>query len=215
MNNQVNLEKLIKNIQLNIEQGEQVPKLLLHSCCAPCSTYVLEYLSDYFEIIVYYYNPNIFPQEEYQKRAEEQQYLIHKMQAKHPITCIVGDYESELFYDIVKGLENEPECGIRCDKCYELRLRKTRDLANVLGVDYFTTTLTISPLKKADKLNEIGLQLAKDCDVNYLVSDFKKKNGYKRSTEISKEYQLYRQDFCGCIYSKLERDKRKNVWRKN
>lgn len=207
MNPQVILEKKLEEIRRGLEAGEPAPRLLLHSCCAPCSTYVLAYLSDYFEITVFYYNPNIFPLEEYVKRADEQRMLIEKMTPKFPITCVVGDYESERFYAIAKGLEKEPECGLRCDKCYELRLRKTGELAKEVGADYFTTTLTISPLKKAGVLNTIGMQLEQELGVAYLQSDFKKKNGYKQSVELSKEYELYRQNFCGCIYSKLEQEK--------
>ncbi len=207
MNPQLSLQKTLEEIRRCTDAGKPVPKLLLHSCCAPCSTYVLEYLSEYFEIIVFYYNPNIFPREEYEKRAQEQEILIGKMKSKYPITCVIGDYESERFYEISKGLEQEPECGLRCDKCYELRLRKTGELAKRLGVDYFTTTLTISPLKKAAKLNEIGARLEQELKMSYLQSDFKKKNGYKRSTELSGKYDLYRQDFCGCVYSKLERER--------
>lgn len=211
MNAQVELEKVLKEISERIETNGKVPTLLLHSCCAPCSTYVLEYLSEFFRITVFYYNPNITPREEYEKRANEQQVLIEQMHTKYPITCMVGDYESHLFNEIAKGLEDEPECGLRCDKCYELRLRKSGELAKNLGFDYFTTTLTISPLKKALKLNEIGKQLEDEFNVAYLVSDFKKKNGYKRSTELSKEYALYRQEFCGCIYSKMEQERKKKM----
>lgn len=215
MNGQLELEKVLNEIVKGVELDGKVPTLLLHSCCAPCSTYVLEYLSEYFRITVYYYNPNIFPDEEYRKRAKEQQYLISKMTPRYPIECLVGDYESEKFYEIAKGLEQEPECGIRCDRCYALRLRKTGELAKEIGADYFTTTLTISPLKKADKLNEIGQELEAELGVRYLVSDFKKKNGYKRSTEISREHDLYRQDFCGCVYSKMERERSLNFTTKD
>lgn len=206
MNGQLELEKTLAKIEESVEFQEEPPLLVLHSCCAPCSTYVLTYLSEYFRIKVFYYNPNIFPHEEYEKRAKEQQYFIEQMASKYLVECVVGDYESELFYDIAQGLEREPECGLRCDKCYELRLRKTGELAKELGADFFSTTLTISPLKKADKLNEIGMKLEAELGVKYLISDFKKKNGYKQSTMISKEVGLYRQDFCGCVYSKLERE---------
>lgn len=208
MKKQSELEMKLSRIQMETEQSGKPPRLLLHSCCAPCSTYVLEYLSDYFEITVFYYNPNIAPMGEYQKRAREQQYLISQMTTKYPIDCVVGSYESNLFFEIARGLESEPECGLRCDKCYELRLRKTGEFAKILEVDYFTTTLTISPLKKADKLNEIGMRLAEEYQIEYLPSDFKKKNGYKRSTELSKEFRLYRQNFCGCIFSKMEQEKK-------
>ena len=200
MNYQVELERKVKEFE---EQG-QVPTLLLHSCCAPCSTYVIEYLSQYFSITVYYYNPNIAPIAEYEKRAKEQQALITAMPTKYPVSFQLGPYENQKFYEIAKGLEKEPECGKRCDRCYVLRLEQTAMLAKELGVDYFTTTLTISPLKSAVKLNTIGETIGARIGVPYLVSDFKKKNGYKRSTELSKEYNLYRQNFCGCIYSKME-----------
>lgn len=188
-----------------LEEEEKVPKLLLHSCCAPCSSYVLEYLSQYFEITVFYYNPNIFPEEEFYKRIREQERLIREMSAKYPVHFIAGNYDSEKFYAMAKGLEQVPEGGERCFKCYELRLREAAKVAAAGGFDYFTTTLSISPLKNAAKLNEIGERLAAEYQVAYLPSDFKKKNGYKRSTELSREYGLYRQDYCGCIFSKKER----------
>lgn len=201
MNYQKELEKIIKKIG----EENKIPKLLLHSCCAPCSSYVLEYLSNYFEITVYYYNPNISPESEYTKRIYEQQSLIDKLPAKHPITFIAGEYESERFYEMAKGLENVKEGGARCFLCYEMRLRETAKLAKEAEYDFFTTTLSISPLKNAEKLNEIGEKLAEDYGVNYLPSDFKKRNGYKRSIELSKEYNLYRQDYCGCEFSKREK----------
>lgn len=182
-------------------------RLLLHSCCAPCSSYVLEYLRRYFEITVFYYNPNISMEEEYQKRVEEQKRLIaayNKLpDSGYPISVIEGDYEPEVFYAAAKGLEQCPEGGERCFACYELRLEKTARLAKQLGQDYFTTTLTISPLKNAAKLNEIGERLSEAYQIPWLPSDFKKKNGYKRSIELSAEYELYRQNYCGCIYSEV------------
>lgn len=201
MNYQKELDKIINKI----EEENRVPKLLLHSCCAPCSSYVLEYLSGYFEITVYYYNPNISPESEYTKRIYEQQSLIDRLPAKHPITFIAGEYDSDRFYEMAKGLENVKEGGTRCFKCYEMRLRETAKLAKEAEYDYFTTTLSISPLKNAEKLNEIGEKLAKEYGINYLPADFKKKNGYKRSIELSKKYGLYRQDYCGCEFSKREK----------
>ena len=192
------LDETIKKIQLNNE----VPTLLIHSCCAPCSSYCLEYLSEFFKITVLYYNPNIFPVEEYEFRANEQERFINSFPAKNPIKFIKAIYTPEEFYAIAKGLEKEPEGGERCTKCYHLRLEYTVRLAKELGMDYFTTTLSISPLKDAHRLNSIGLELEEIYKVPYLVSDFKKKNGYKRSVELSKEYEMYRQNFCGCIYSK-------------
>ena len=193
------LEKLTKE--------ERVPKLLLHSCCAPCSSYVLEYLSQYFEITVFYYNPNIYPESEYTKRIWEQQKLIDELPAKHPISFMAGPYDKERFYEMASGLEHVKEGGARCMKCYELRLREAAKIAKNAGFDYFTTTLSISPLKKAERLNEIGQRLGEEYEVEYLLSDFKKKNGYKRSIELSKIYGLYRQDYCGCEFSMENSDK--------
>lgn len=198
MNYQKELDKLVQKLS---DDG-RVPKLLLHSCCAPCSSYVLEYLSNYFEITVLYYNPNIFPESEYTKRIWEQQKLIDEMNVKYPISFMAGPYDKEKFYEMAKGLEEVKEGGVRCFGCYELRLRETARIAAQAGFDYFTTTLSISPLKNAEKLNEIGVKLAEEYGVFYLLSDFKKKNGYKRSIELSKQYGLYRQDYCGCEFSK-------------
>lgn len=199
-------------------------KLLLHSCCAPCSSYVLEYLREYFDITVFYYNPNITEDGEYRKRVEEQKRLIaeynrqaeegclagmHSTEKARRIEVIEGDYESDCFYMAAKGLEKCPEGGERCFRCYELRLRKTAELAAEKKFDCFTTTLTISPLKNARKLNEIGEKLGREYGVFFLPSDFKKKNGYQRSIELSAKFGLYRQDYCGCIYSKREREERK------
>ena len=205
MNYQKELEKLIERLS---KEGK-VPKLLLHSCCAPCSSYVLEYLSNHFEITVFYYNPNIFPENEYTKRILEQQTLISDMKVKHPVSFLAGNYDRERFFQIAEGLEHLREGGERCFKCYELRLEEAAKIARDAGFDYFTTTLSISPLKNADKLNEIGTRLADKYGVQYLQSDFKKKNGYKRSIELSSEYGLYRQDYCGCEYSFRDRQKQK------
>lgn len=181
---------------------ETRPRLLLHSCCAPCSSYVLEYLSRYFAITVYYDNPNIFPAEEFHKRAAEQQRLIETMPLSHPVDLIVTEYDSSLFFEMAKGLEQEPEGGARCERCYRLRMEHTARTAKEQGFDYFTTTLSISPLKNAAKLNAIGEELAAQYGVAYLYADFKKKNGYLRSIELSRQYDLYRQDHCGCVYSR-------------
>ena len=199
-----NLSKELDRLIGCISAEDIVPKLLLHSCCAPCSSYVIEYLSQYFAITVFYYNPNISEREEYTKRVEEQKRFISEFPAKNKVNFIEGDYEPEEFYKTVRGLEKEPEGGKRCFKCYELRLRKTAELAKQLGFDYFTTTLTISPLKNSVILNKTGLKVAQDMGTQYLLSDFKKKEGYKRSIELSKEYNLYRQNYCGCVYSKRE-----------
>lgn len=171
MNYQKELDKLVQKLS---DDG-RVPKLLLHSCCAPCSSYVLEYLSNYFEITVLYYNPNIFPESEYTKRIWEQQKLIDDLNVKHPISFMAGPYDKEKFYEMARGLEEVKEGGIRCFGCYELRLRETARIAAQAGFDYFTTTLSISPLKNAEKLNEIGVKLAEEYGVSYLLSDFKKK----------------------------------------
>lgn len=202
-NYQKELDKLISNIA----EDKRSPSLLLHSCCAPCSSYVLEYLSEYFDIALFYYNPNIYPPIEYEKRVNEQRYFIEELnkRAKNKISFIEGKYDCERFYEMARGLENMREGGERCFRCYELRLREAAILARELELDYFTTTLSISPMKNAQKLNEIGERLADEYNVVYLTSDFKKKNGYKRSIELSKEYNLYRQDYCGCVFSARER----------
>nr|WP_207723308.1 epoxyqueuosine reductase QueH [Ruminococcus hominis] len=195
---------------MELKKEEKVPRLLLHSCCAPCSSYVLEYLSQYFEVTVFYYNPNIYPESEYTKRVLEQQKLISEMRFKHPVTFIAGNYDSEKFYNMARGMENVKEGGERCFKCYELRLREAAKIAKNGEYDFFTTTLSISPLKNAQKLNEIGMLLAEEYGIEYLLSDFKKKNGYKRSVELSEQYGLYRQDYCGCVFSMKERKEAKN-----
>ena len=185
-----------------------VPSLLLHSCCAPCSSYVLEYLSQFFEITVFYYNPNITMSEEYRHRTEELKRLLREMPLERPVRLLEGSYQPERFYEVTQGLEQLPEGGERCFRCYELRLREAARIAAEQGCDYITTTLSISPMKRADKLLEIGERVAEEVGVPYLVSDFKKRNGYKRSIELSKMYGLYRQDYCGCIYSKQEAEQR-------
>lgn len=207
MNNQpkINYQKELEKELEKIHKEGKVPKLLLHSCCAPCSSYVLEYLSEYFEITVLYYNPNIYPEDEYVKRVEEQQNFIRAMKGTYPISFAEGNYDTDRFYEMAKGLEAVKEGGERCFRCYELRLRETAVLAAEKGFDYFTTTLSISPMKNAQKLNEIGENLAEEYGVHYLFSDFKKKNGYKRSIELSGEYGLYRQDYCGCVFSMREK----------
>lgn len=256
-NYQKELDKMINRISGKTggwtadEDQIQPPRLFLHSCCAPCSSYVLEYLRAYFRITVFYYNPNISMQEEYRKRAAEQKRLIMAYNAEaerqeqagaysagtgrqeqtgvysaetkqreqtgvhnaeagetdaghrvYPIEIVEGDYEPERFLEMAKGQEQCPEGGARCFDCYEMRLRKTAELALSGGYDYFTTTLSISPLKNAAKLNEIGERLAKEYGVIWLPSDFKKRGGYQRSIELSKEYDLYRQDYCGCVFSR-------------
>lgn len=196
------MEQMIKDYCGN----GKVPKLLIHSCCAPCSSYCLQYLSDYFEITVFYYNPNIYPPEEFNIRAREQERFIREFPTKHPVHFVEGHYDSDKFYEMARGMEDVPEGGKRCFSCYELRLRESAEYAKEHGFDFFTTTLSISPLKNANKLNEIGAMLEMEYGVKYLYSDFKKKEGCKKSTEISKEYQMYRQYYCGCVFSKKQRD---------
>ena len=182
------------------------PTLLLHACCAPCSSYVLEYLSSYFRITLFYYNPNISPESEYRYRVSEVKRLVAEMLPDSDVTVVEGRYDPECFVQAVRGLEGEPEGGKRCRVCFRLRLEEAARQAQNLGCEFFTTTLSISPLKNARALNEIGEELAPIYQTRYLVSDFKKREGYKRSIQLSAEYQLYRQDYCGCIYSKLERE---------
>ena len=201
-NYQLVLEKTLKALQAE----DKRPSLLLHSCCGPCSSYVMEYLAQYFDITIFYYNPNISPAAEFQFRAEEQQRLIRELPAKYPIAFREGAYDKERFYEMAKGYENCPEGGERCFRCFDLRLRRTAELAADGGYDYFATTLTISPLKNAAKINEIGQALSGEYSIPWLPSDFKKKNGYKRSIELSAEYELYRQNYCGCAFSKAERE---------
>jgi len=198
INYQLELDKIINNIS-----GQNIrPKLMLHSCCAPCSSYVLEYLNKYFDITVYYYNPNIFPEDEFYRRAEEQKRLINEMLPGGLVDIIQETYVGAEFDEAVYGLEQENEGGARCRECFKLRLEKTACKAKELNYDYFTTTLTISPHKNAQVINEIGKEIAQQYGISYLFSDFKKREGYKRSIQLSEEYGLYRQDYCGCKYSK-------------
>lgn len=208
MPNNRNYQKELDVLLSELKKETDAPTLLLHSCCAPCSSYCMEYLRDFFRITVFYYNPNITEEAEYRKRVKEEIRLIEtynrqvEEDRKAKIEIIEGDYEPDCFLEMAKGLENCPEGGDRCFGCYELRLRKTAELAKERGFDYFTTTLTISPLKNAGKLNEIGERLASEYGIRWLPSDFKKRGGYQRSIELSKEYDLYRQNYCGCVFSK-------------
>ncbi len=206
--NKRNYQKELDRLLDGLGAGEKAPKLLLHACCAPCSSYVLEYLSRYFEITVFFYNPNIYPPEEYEKRVGEEERLIRQMPLFHEVKLIKGTYLPEDFYRAIKGLEQEPEGGRRCEACFYLRLRAAAEQARAGGFDYFTTSLTISPLKSAPLLNELGERIGSEYGVAYLTSDFKKRDGYKRSIELSARYGLYRQDYCGCVYSLREREKR-------
>ena len=203
--NKINYQKELDSLIENLVKENKTPKLLLHSCCAPCSSYVLEYLSKYFKISIFFYNPNIYPLEEYSRRVTEQKGLITVLKVKNQIDFIEGRYDTESFYNLSKGLEEEREGGERCFKCYELRLKEAAIIAKEQGFDYFTTTLSISPHKNSQILNQIGKKLSEEYDVKYLYSDFKKKEGYKRSIELSSQYNLYRQDYCGCVFSKRER----------
>jgi predicted adenine nucleotide alpha hydrolase (AANH) superfamily ATPase len=205
-NYQIWLDKELERITA---EGK-TPRLLLHACCAPCSSYVLEYLSRYFEITVLFYNPNISPASEFSYRVDELARLISEMPLKNPVELCVAHYEPAEFAAIAKGMEHLPEGGERCTACYHLRLEEAARAAKEGAYDYFTTTLSISPLKDARRLNNIGKELAVQYGVPYLYSDFKKREGYKRSIQLSAEHDLYRQDYCGCIYSKRDADNRKN-----
>ena len=194
-----NYSNKCEEILTNIKKKK---KLILHSCCAPCSSYVITYLTDYFDITILYYNPNIYPQEEYEKRKEEKIKLITKLKIKNEINILDCDYDNEIYNNLIKGLEKEPERGNRCTICFKLRMEKTAKIAKEKDCDYFCTTLTVSPYKNSQLINEIGKTLEQEYQVKWLYSDFKKKDGYKKSIELSKKYNLYRQDYCGCIYSK-------------
>lgn len=205
-----NYQREMESMLENVRQLERRPRLLLHSCCAPCSSYVLECLKDSFQITGYYYNPNITEEEEYRKRSEELERLFAEFEwgdAAVKSDVLIADYSSEIFFAAVMGMEACQEGGVRCFVCYEQRLRETARMAKEKGYDYFTTSLSISPLKNADKLNEIGERLGREYGVVYLVSDFKKKEGYKRSVELSRQYGLYRQNYCGCVYSQRESER--------
>lgn len=204
MNYQLRLEEIIKSLD------GKTSKLLLHACCGPCSSYVLEYLSNYFEITILYYNPNIYPNEEYTRRLEELKSFVPKINYKNKVTVIEDTYNPKEYYDSVKGLELLGEKSKRCYECYKLRMERAAKYAKENGYDYFTTTLSISPYKVSEWINEIGGYLENKYDIKYLYSDFKKKNGYKRSLELSKEYGMYRQDYCGCSFSKKETYEKRN-----
>lgn len=203
--NKRNYQKELEQVLSGIDETKTAPTLFLHSCCAPCSSYCLEYLSDYFSITVFYYNPNIYPDTEYEERVREQERLIGELNAqgiKNPVRLVKGEYRPEDFYSAAKGLEKEPEGGARCTECFKLRLGEAARLAREGGYDYFTTSLTISPLKDAERLNRIGEEMGERYGIRFLNSDFKKRNGYQRSIELSKEHSLYRQNYCGCVYSR-------------
>lgn len=214
VNYQKELEKILQQTEKRKAEGERPLRLFLHSCCAPCSSYCLEYLCPHFAITVFYFNPNISAESEYRHRVEEQKRLIAAYNAEqkgYSIRIVEGDYEPSRFFEIAKGYEDCREGGERCFRCFDLRLRETAIRAGEGGFDYFATTLTISPLKNAQKINEIGQALSAEYGIAWLPSDFKKKNGYKRSVELSAEYGLYRQDYCGCAFSKAEREREKQT----
>ena len=196
----MNYSKVMEDIISSFNGSKK--KLLLHSCCAPCSSHVIETLTPYFDITILYYNPNIEPYEEYEKRKQEEIRFINEFPHTNKIDIMDCDYDNDKFHDICKGLEDLEEGGPRCIKCYYLRLEKTASEAKKSHYDYFCTTLTVSPYKNSQKLNDIGKVLEEKYGIKYLYSDFKKKEGYKRSIELSKQYNLYRQDYCGCMYSK-------------
>lgn len=197
-NYQIEMERELEKIRAS---GRR-PRILLHSCCAPCSSYVLECLTRCFDITIFYYNPNIAPAEEFEHRVNEQIRLARELPHEGRIDVIRGEYDPQVFYDAVRGHEDDPEGGARCERCFRLRLSETARLAAERGDDYFTTTLSISPLKDAQLLNAIGMELSGKVGVPWLPGDFKKKNGYRRSCELSELYGLYRQDYCGCVFSR-------------
>ena len=203
INYNLEMEKEIQRLQ---REGRR-PVLVLHSCCAPCSSAVLERLHEAFQLVVFYYNPNISPEAEFRHRADEQKRLVQIMPLSADVRVEEGEYDPQRFYELVRGHEEDREGGERCGICFEMRLRKTAEYACSIGAEYFTTTLSISPLKDAQRLNSLGAALAEEYGLRYLLSDFKKKDGYRRSCVLSEEYGLYRQDFCGCVFSKMERER--------
>nr|MCR4926120.1 epoxyqueuosine reductase QueH [Clostridiales bacterium] len=200
----LNYQKMLDEIIEDIKKEGYTPSLLLHSCCGPCSSYVLEYLTQYFKVTLLYYNPNIQPKEEYLKRVETQKQIIAELPVKNKVDFIEGDYDDRKFFEAVKGFENEREGGLRCERCFRLRMEQTALLAKEKGFDFFTTTLSVSPHKNADILHSVGIDMQEKYGVKYLPADFKKREGYKRSIELSKKYNLYRQNYCGCIFSLKE-----------
>lgn len=198
---QLNYQKQMEEQLAGLPSGGERPRLLLHACCAPCSSSVLERLAPYFDISLYFYNPNIFPPEEYDRRLQELYRLVDEMAFQGRVRVLAGAYEPDFFYRAAAPLRGEPEGGARCVKCFRLRLEAAARKAAEIGALYFTTTLTVSPHKNAPRINEIGLELGRRFGVAFLCSDFKKKEGYKRSLELSRQYGLYRQDYCGCAFS--------------
>lgn len=207
--NRINYQKELEKKISEFEEAHSTPELLIHSCCAPCSSYVLEYLSKYFCITDFYYNPNIQSDSEYRRRADELKRLIEKMPLSNPVMFVEGEYDPKSYTEAIRGLEKEPEGGARCEVCFRLRLEEAAREAANRNIEYFTTTLTISPMKDVVLLNKLGEEAAEKYGVKFLPSEFRKKGGYLRSIELSKEYDLYRQDYCGCVYSKVEMEKRR------
>lgn len=199
---EMNFNKILNDTINKHVKNNEVPTLLLHSCCAPCSSYVISFLANYFYITILYYNPNISPRDEYEVRKKEQIRLIKEINTKYSVKFMDCDYDNDLYEEKIKGLESEPERGKRCNVCFRLRLEETAKRASLNNFDYFSTTLTVSPYKNARLINEIGLDIGNRYNVSYLVSDFKKNDGYKKSILLSNEYNLYRQNYCGCKYSK-------------
>lgn len=196
-----NYHRKLKDFTDELVREGRVPSLLLHSCCAPCSTRCIEFLSEYFFVTVFYFNPNIYPSDEYYFRKDEQKRFIEEFPAKHPVDFLEGDYKPDRFYEVSKGLEAEPERGKRCSECFKLRLGETAKTAKEKGHEYFATTLTLSPLKNAEVINKIGRSMEETYGSLYLPTDFKKENGFLRSCQLTEEYGMYRQDYCGCEFS--------------
>ena len=209
--NKINYSKETEKIIEKSKREQKLPSLLIHGCCAPCSSACLEYLNKYFNITLFYYNPNISPKAEFEKRLAEAERLVAEMPFENSVKILAGDYDYSVFLNAVKGYETAKEGGERCFRCYRLRLEETARVAKEQGFDYFCTTLSISPLKNAQKINEIGFSVAEEYGVKWLPSDFKKKEGYKRSIELSKQYNLYRQNFCGCAFSKKDAETAENT----
>lgn len=207
-NRKINYHRIMLDEISKLKDADVSPRLLLHSCCAPCSSYVLEFLAQYFQMEIYFFNPNIHPEAEYGRRLEEQIRLVERMELGYRV--IGPEHESSTFYEAIRGYEDLGEGSRRCHSCFELRLRRAAEYAKSNGFDYFTTTLTISPLKNGAVINEIGARIGEEYGIEFLHSDFKKNDGYRRSIELSREYNLYRQDYCGCMYSKREAIERQN-----
>ncbi len=209
--NRVNYQKKLDEMIEQFKEQNLIPHILIHSCCAPCSSYVLEYMTQYFRITDFYYNPNIEPKKEYDKRVKELEKLLNKMELKNPVDFVVGDYDNEAYKEAVKFFEGEPEGGKRCSLCFHMRLSEAAKKARELGIKYCTTTLTISPLKNVELINRIGKNVSQKYGVTWIPSEFRRKGGFQRSIELSRKYDLYRQNYCGCIFSKFEIDEKRRM----